>query len=72
MAKTQKAELSRINGKAILYFKDKNEDYIAFRSFCWGAFKRINPVISKGLRNGQTRKLKRTQLKNGFKLERIK
>lgn len=38
--------------------------------FCWIEFKRENPMICKGLRKGQIRKLKRTQLKNGFKLER--
>ena len=38
-------------------------------NFCWKEFKRINPTICKGLRPGETRKLKRTQLKNGFKLE---
>lgn len=42
------------------------------KEFCWNGFKRLNPAICKGLRRGQTRKLKRTQLKNGYKLERIK
>lgn len=42
------------------------------KEFCWAGFKRINPAICKGLRQGQTRKLKRTQLKNGYKLERLK
>ena len=39
------------------------------QEFCWDGFKRLNPAICKGLRKGQSRILKRTQLKNGFKLE---
>ena len=39
------------------------------QDFCWDGFKRLNPAICKGLRKGQKRMLKRTQLKKGFKLE---
>ena len=39
------------------------------QEFCWDGFKRLNPAICKGLRKGQSRMLKRTQLKKGFKLE---
>ena len=39
------------------------------KEFCWHGFKRLNPAICKGLRKGQSRMLKRTQLNNGFKLE---
>ena len=39
------------------------------QDFCWDGFKRLNPAICKGLRKGQSRMLKRTQLKKGFKLE---
>jgi len=48
-------------------------DYVegeGYRSFCWRIFEAINPEICKGLRRGQTRKLIRTQLPKGFKLER--
>lgn len=68
MAKTQIIELYRyLSGRDCYLLYGRGRGTYAF---CWVEFRRINPVISKGLRRDQTRKLKRTQLKNGFKLER--
>lgn len=67
MAKTQIVKLQRAKGPnwCLLDFENGSR-----RGFCWDAFKEFNPVICRNLRGGQTRKLKRTQLKKGFKLER--
>lgn len=73
MAKTQIVEMERgrntSNRWSFVHLRANDQESI---SFCWAMFRKINPVICKGLRVGQTRKLKRTQLKNGFRLEIIK
>lgn len=65
MAKKDEVELVRNGGV--------NWCYLSFpegiRGFCWNTFKKVAPALCKGLRKGQTRKLIRTQLKKGFKLE---
>lgn len=64
-AKTRIIELHRYYSKGRCKLSGK---YWA-TEFCWDGFKRLNPAICKGLRKGKKRMLKRTQLKNGFKLE---
>jgi len=71
MAKTQIVELYRklSNNECCLWFY---EDGVPLKTeYCWKGFKRTNPVLCRNMRPGQNRKLKRTQLKNGFKLERL-
>ena len=66
MAKTRIVELHRYRYKPRIC-KLSGKHWA--QDFCWAGFKRLNPAICKGLRKGQSRILKRTQLKNGFKLE---
>lgn len=74
MAKTNRVELYRkISGDEgnLMFFDSENSRFHVAGDFPWYDFKLANPVICKGMQRGQNRKLKRTQLKKGFKLERL-
>lgn len=48
----------------------ETEDWLT-PDFCWEKFRVFGPVLCRGLRKGQKRKLKLTQTKKGIKLERL-
>ncbi len=57
------------NGRELDFRIGPEDDEIAGFDFCYAAFRRACPALTKGMRKGSTRNIVLTQLKKGIKVE---